>query len=56
MKNKTNSVIKGLGVGMMVGGATAIIGTSMMSSKKTNYKKLAQRAIKTAENFMDNMM
>ena len=56
MKNKTNSVIKGLGIGMIVGGATAIIGSSMMGSKKTNYKKMAQKAIKTAESFMDSMM
>lgn len=56
MKNKTNSIVKGLGVGMLVGGATAIIGGSMMGGKKTNYKKMAQKAIKTAENFMDNMM
>jgi gas vesicle protein len=56
MKSKTSSVVKGIGVGMLVGGATAIIGSSMMGGKKTNYKKMAQKAIKTAESFMDNMM
>ena len=33
--------MKGIGVGMLVGGATALIGGTMKSSKKMNYKKMA---------------
>lgn len=48
--------MKGIGVGMLVGGATALIGGSMKSSKKMNYKKMANKAMKTANNIMDSIM
>ena len=53
---KQASIAKGIGVGMLVGGAMTIIGSSMMNSKKANYKKMAKKAIKSAESFMDSMM
>lgn len=53
MKNTTSNIMKGIGVGMLVGGATALIGGSMKSSKKMNYKKMANKAMKTANNIMD---
>ena len=56
MKNSGSSIAKGIGVGMLVGGAMTIIGSSMMNSKKANYKKMAKKAIKSAESFMDSMM
>ena len=56
MKTKTANVVTGIGVGMLVGGATAILGSAVMGNKKMNYKKLAQKAIKGAEDFMDNIM
>lgn len=56
MKSSTSSIMKGIGVGMLVGGATALIGGTMKSSKKMNYKKMANKAIKTANNFMDTFM
>lgn len=56
MKNSTSSIMKGVGVGMLVGGATALIGGSMKGSKKFNYKKMANKAIKTANNLMDTFM
>ena len=56
MKNTTSSIMKGVGVGMLVGGATALIGGSMKGSKKINYKKMANKAMKTANNLMDTFM
>ncbi|HAY73232.1 MAG TPA: hypothetical protein DCY31_05180 [Ruminococcaceae bacterium] len=56
MKSTGSSVAKGIGVGMLVGGAMTLIGSSMMNSKKANYKKMAKKAIKSAESFMDSMM
>ncbi len=56
MKSSGSSIAKGIGVGMLVGGAMTIIGSSMMNSKKANYKKMAKKAIKSAESFMDSMM
>ena len=56
MKTTTSNVMKGIGVGMLVGGATALIGGSMKNSKKMNYKKMANKAMKTANNIMDTFM
>ena len=56
MKNSGSSIAKGIGVGMLVGGAMTIIGSSMMNNKKMNYKKMAKKAINSAESFMESMM
>ena len=56
MKTKTSNIMKGIGVGMLVGGTTAIIGGSMKGAKKMNYKKMANKAMKTANNIMDSFM
>ncbi|MEE1064778.1 MAG: hypothetical protein UH249_01450 [Acutalibacteraceae bacterium] len=56
MTNTTSNLMKGIGVGMLVGGATALIGGSMKNSKKMNYKKMANKAMKTANNLMDSFM
>lgn len=56
MKSSTSSIMKGIGVGMLVGGATALISGSMWGSGKSKYKKMAKKAVKSAEQFMDSIM
>ncbi len=56
MKTSTSSIMKGVGVGMLVGGATAVIGGMMKGSKKMNFKKMANKAMKTANDLMDTFM
>ena len=56
MKTTTASIMKGVGVGMLVGGATAVIGGMMKGSKKMNFKKMANKAMKTANDLMDTFM
>lgn len=55
MNMSTSDIMKGAGLGLLVGGIAAWIGGSMKSSK-TNYKKMAKRAVKSAESFIDSMM
>ena len=55
MKCTTSDIMKGAGLGIVVGGIAAAIGSSMKGSK-TNYKKMAKKAVKTAEQFLDTMM
>ena len=43
MTNTTSNLMKGIGVGMLVGGATALIGGSMKNSKKMKIKKDMQK-------------
>lgn len=56
MKSSTSSIMKGIGVGMLFGGAAAIIGGSVWGGKKNKYMKVAKKAVKSAEQFMDNLM
>ncbi len=56
MKSSTSSMMKTIGVGMLVGGATAILSGTMFGGKNKKYKKMAQKAIKTAEDFVDGWM
>ena len=51
----TSDIMKGAGLGLLVGGLAAWAGSSMKGSKK-NYKKMAKKAVKSAENFIDTMM
>ncbi len=56
MKNATVSMMKGMGVGMAVGGAAALLGTSMMSSgMKKQTKKNAMKAMKVVGDFLDDV-
>ena len=55
MSCTTSDLMKGAGLGLLVGGLAAWAGSSMKGSKK-NYKKMAKRAVKSAENFIDTMM
>lgn len=55
MSWSTSDIMKGAGLGLLVGGIAAWIGGSI-KSPKTNYKKMAKKAVKSAENFIDSMM
>ena len=56
MKNATANLMKGMGGGMAVGGAAALLGTSMMSSgMKKQTKKNAMKAMKVVEGFLDDV-
>ncbi len=51
-----STMLKGLGIGLAVGGTAAAIGASMMNpSLKKQTKKNAMKAMKTVENMMDAM-
>ncbi len=52
----TSTMVKGLGIGLAVGGAAAAIGASMMSPDlKKQTKKNAMKAMKTVGNMMDTV-
>ena len=55
MKMKTSKLMTGVGVGMLVGGGAALLGGKMMGGKTNGYKKLAKKAVKTVEDFIDGM-
>lgn len=56
VKNATVNMMKGMGIGMAVGGAAALVGTSMMSSgMKKQTKKNAMKAMKVVEGFLDDV-
>lgn len=56
MKKKASAVIKGVGIGMIAGGATAVAGSMMMSSGSSHkYRKMANKAAKTAGDIMDSI-
>lgn len=56
-KNKSSSIVKGVGVGMLIGGATAIMGSSIMGSNSNGkkYRKMADKAIRTAGDVIDSI-
>ena len=55
MKTTTSTMVKGLGIGLALGGAAAF-GTAMMSpSLKKQTRKNAMKAMKTVENMMDTV-
>ena len=45
MKNSGSSIAKGIGVGMLVGGAMTIIGSSMMNSKRRTTRRWQRRLL-----------
>lgn len=55
MQKKTSSVIKTVGFGMLAGGATAAMGSLMMSSSSHKYRKMINKAAKNAGNFIDSI-
>ncbi len=56
MKNATVNMMKGMGIGMAVGGAAALFGSSMMSSgMKKQTRKNAMKAMKVVEGFLDDV-
>ena len=55
-KKNTSNVVRGIGIAMAVGGATAIVGSSMMNgSRMDTMKKNVTKVIKSMENFVGNM-
>jgi len=58
-KSRTSSIMKGVGIGMTIGGVSAMIGGNMMSRGKSmtkkNSKKSAAKAIKTVSDMLDNI-
>jgi len=55
MNGKTSSALRGVGLGLAIGGATAMLGNGMMSrSSKRKMRKNASRAIKTMSDIVDN--
>ena len=55
MKTTTSTMVKGLGIGLALGGAAAL-GTAMMSpSLKKQTRKNAMKAMKTVDNMMDTV-
>lgn len=56
MNCSSSDLIKGAGLGLAVGCIAAFVGSSMKGTKKTSYKKMAKKAIKSAEQFIDGMM
>lgn len=56
MKSKASSIIKGVGIGMAVGGATAMIGSTMMGKpSKRITKKNTAKAMRTVGQIIDNI-
>lgn len=55
--SKTMSVMKGMGIGIAVGTAAAVIGSSMMSkSSKKACRKNAIKCMKSVENTLNSIM
>ncbi|MEG0978617.1 MAG: hypothetical protein RR911_02990 [Oscillospiraceae bacterium] len=53
MAAKMSSAIKGIGLGLAIGGATAVVGNTMMSgSSKRKMRKNANKAIKTVSDIV----
>ncbi len=53
---KMSGIVTGMGIGLAVGGASAMIGSTMMSGNtKKMLKKKAKKTFKTMESLMDDM-
>ncbi len=56
MRATTSNMVKGLGIGMAVGGAAAMLGVAMMNpSMKKQTKRNAMKAMRTFGDVMDSM-
>lgn len=55
MQKKTSSVIKTVGFGMLAGGATAAMGSLIMGTSNHKYRKMMNKAAKTAGNVIDSI-
>lgn len=54
MQKKTSMIMKSVGIGMIAGGMTAAMG-SMMGSSSRKYKKMINKAAKTAGSFIESV-
>ncbi|MBQ7653477.1 MAG: hypothetical protein IJS17_00210 [Clostridia bacterium] len=50
-KNSVSSIMKGVGVAMAIGSATALVG-SAVASKNSGMKKYVEKALKSIEKMM----
>ena len=56
MQKKSVTMMKSVGIGMLAGGATAAIGSMMKSGSSSHkYRKMANKAMKTAGNIVDTL-
>ncbi len=56
MQKKSAAMMKKVGVGMLAGGATMALGSMMMSGNNTRkYRKMANKAIRTASDVVDTI-
>ncbi|MGN1168868.1 MAG: hypothetical protein ACI4RB_02010 [Acutalibacteraceae bacterium] len=56
MNKKSTELMKSVGISMIAGGATAVIGSMMMSGGNSRkYRKMANKAAKTAGDIMDTI-
>ncbi len=56
MQKKSASTMKKVGIGMVAGGATMALGSMMMSGNSSKkYRKMANKAIKTAGDIVDTI-
>ncbi len=54
-KNNTSTIMRGIGIVMTVGGAGALIGSTIFNSKSSIIKKSADKAIKAMSDFISGM-
>lgn len=56
MQKKSATMMKSVGIGMLAGGATAAIGSMMKNGSSSHkYRKMANKAMKTAGNIVDTI-
>ena len=48
-KNSVSSVMRGVGIAMAVGGATALVGSALTAPKSTSMRKYVEKALKSME-------
>ena len=55
-RGKAANVVKGVGIAMAIGGATAFVGSTMMGNARMgSFKKTASKAMKSVSNFMESI-
>ena len=51
-KNSVSSVMKGVGIAMAIGGATALVGSALTEPKNGSMKKMLTDALKSMEKML----
>lgn len=55
MQNKTSSLLKGIGVGMIAGAAVTVTAKTLLSNEKHNISKGSEKLIKAAGEIVDGI-